>query len=1185
MSTITVLYGAAYDGKNREMFAKCLPKIQQHAGDTCLYLVRTEVRVRQLREQTLQQIPGWFQFPVRTFPDFVKALYQRSPSAKRLLSDLEQKILLEMLLVRLEKERGKEFYFKQFHEHPGIVGKLKDFLNGVRRDGTASPRELQVRMQQTSNQQRPFYPDLVQLFTLYCQELAQRDAIDESGIFLEIARRVNSHPIDVSFLISSPELLVLEGYYELTRLEQQIFSALCTQFAQTFVTLDLPENPYRLSDLRHLPRTFHIMQEFLEYLRQSGVSVREYAASFLGKTATSLSGEQTSKAAYFFSSGQEVPQIPGEHISIHAHQSRKQEVRDIAREIRRLRQTRQAAAFREIGVTFPIVETYQQLIREIFPLFDIPFTMFQGYALASSPIVVAIFNLLHIVLKDYSREATAHFFASPRISFKASGTISLARAELEPLPLDAETYPYLDSFAARLGIIRGKHQWIDTLSAYKSQLEEQVEEHPLPVVYSLIPAMLDFLEFLTQFETDEPAAPETWLTLLENSLTRLQILPNLIQEKERAVRDRDMIALQAVLRVLKTLRQQYASSLRQAQWANGEPVEPRWTFRKFVDILHIAVQGESYYLPDILEDSVFVMGRLDTRQVEFRYLFFGGLVEKDFPGQDAPNIFFSEQEAEALGLPTYKKTFEETAYLFYLNVMNPSEHLYLSYPLQEEEKDLLRSMYVERLEHALASQPQQIVSEDPTQPIQDLYTASDLTQWLGTRLFQEHTPLSPTAMTPMAIVREALRFLARQQGHEYAAHVISGLQAQAQRSSDRLSQFEGILASEWGRQRILSRYRRHAYSASEFDLYIRCPIRYFFLYLLRLEPLPVMAPDLQSPDIGMLLHRIVYRFYAAANGEASGTTDRSLLQAKTDTDQWMQDARQRIRAIAAEELAAYHFSGTFWETFTHSLLAGLSGDSQQQGLLAKFVDVEAQDTDKVVPWYLEAHFGMKSASKVSPDSDRIPEPCGYTLSESPYTLNVQDAEWRKRAIRLRGKIDRIDLEFPPSDHQAERPTRVVLYDYKTGRLPPMTKVKDGRFLQLPLYILAAQALLGEAYDVIAGGYYHLSSPQNIGKKQLLGCKKDAEQQYFKTTRTLFATAEEFRAWLTNCANLAFDIAHVIQQGCFHPTMLGETEAGCRYCEYQQICRVDHQRMKTFQASAPFFCQQSLDTMPANHNDR
>ena len=1175
MPTVTVLYGTAYDGKNRELFTRCLEKIRRHEGDACLYLVRTDVRVRQLRDLALKHLPGWFHFPVHTFPDFIKILYQRSPHSQRTLSELEQKILLERLLIHREEQFGAQFYFRRFHEHPGIVGKLQDFLNGIRRVGIARPQDLKRLLTRIATQERGFFTDLIDLLARYCEELAQNALIDESGIFLEMARRAGADQLDLHPLIRSPELLVLEGYYELTAPEQQILTALCAQFDQAFLTLDLPMNPYNMPEDSELPRAFHLMRKFASYLKQSGCSVREYAAP-LERSSQQVWIEISARFAHFFSLPPKKTPVPPQRISVQSYQTRKHEVFEIAREIRRLRQSGEACEFREVGVAFPLIETYAQLIREIFPLFGIPFTMFQGYSLASAPLVVTVFNLFNIVLEDYSRAAIARFFASSLAAVEPVHANPVCGADLPNLALHAGTYPQLDSLAVQLGILNGKEEWVQKLRAYQLTLEASGANRSVPPVAALLAATFDFLEFLTQFKENDPAAPERWFSLLEQSLHRFQILSAFLKEEQQAIRERDSAALRAFLKLLQTLRQQYASS------------SLRWTFRTFVETLRIAVQGESYYLPEILEDSVFVMGRLDTRQVEFRYLFFGGLVERDFPGQGELNIFLSDQEAEALGLATYKKAFEEAAYLFYLNVMNAGEHLYLSYPLQEDDKDLLRSMYVEQVEKTLAVQSQAMAEEDPIQQLQHLYTASEVLQWIGAQLFQQHRTLSegmPDLHFPLphgdssrlSSIAHALGFLRQRQGEEYAQRFLSGLHAQARRISEDLAEFDGMLRSEYMKQQLRFRGKRYVYTVSEFDLYFRCPMKYFFQRLLRLTPPPQMARELLASDVGELLHRIVARFYAGATGEPAGKADMAFLQRKADTTAWLQEAQARIAEVAKAELAAYQLSGTFWESFTHALLAGLSSDSKQQGILAKFVQLEAQDADKTVPWYLEAHFGMSSAAN-SPQ--RAAETCefgGYTLSDAPFSLQAQNRDGHKCTIRVRGKIDRIDVAFPASAGQAER-ANVVIYDYKTGKVPAGQKLKAGWFLQLPIYILAAQELLGEAYHVIAGGYYQLQSPQNIGKKHLLGGKEYADQQYFKAMSTVFPATEEYLTWLTLSARRAICIDQDLRQGYFHPTLFGETEAGCRYCDYQQICRVDHQRMSKFQASAPGIAHENLDTI-------
>ena len=1144
MPPVTVLYGPSYDGKNEEIFQRCFEKIRRHEGHTCAYFVRTEGRVRQLREQTMKELSGCFHFPVSTFPDFIKKLYQKKHQKKRLLGNLEQKLLLENILTLREKEAGEHFYLRRFHEHPGIIVKFQEFINNVREIGIASPQELETRLRRSPGYQRTLYHELIHVFAIYCQRLTAMNAIDDTGIFLEFAHQAASGQLNIRSFVPFPELLVLEGYHELAKPEQQIFTALCEQFEQTFITLDIPMNPYSLSATSELPKPFHIVQNFIRYIQQSGFSVREFSHS--GTTE----GEEHVE------------------VSIHPYRDRKEEVTEIARQIRILHRTGKIDRLAEIGVAFPVIEGYAHLIREIFPLFGIPFTMFQGYSLASSPVVVTIFRMLQIVVENYDRETIAHFFSSPLVHFDINKEQTQNDAGIEPLTLNSETFPYLDSLARQLGIIGGKDEWKQKLTEYQELITEKYPEENHSVTQSLLAPVFKFLEFLACFELEQPASPETLISALIQGIQRFHLPQNIFQTREQNIRENDVTALRTFLSILNTLQQEFSS----------QSSSYRLTLRNFVDMLRVAVQGEVYDPSKTLEDSVFVMRPLDARQVQFRYLFFGGLVEKDFPGQDEPNIFLSDLEAETIGLPTYQKKFQEIAYLFYLTQHNPTDRLSLSYPLQENDKDLLKSVYIDRIETSLTEKDQkQEPSSDNEQihPLRDIYTYTEFYQWLGQHISSEQNFENLSEFS-----KEMLQYIIHTKNSGIANNFLNGLRAQALRMQETLCPFDGILASHWAKELLDDRYRRHTYSVSEFNLYARCPIKFLFQRVLRLEPLPMLVPLLDTPDIGTLLHKIVYRFYTNAEPGQEGKIDAAFLRRKSESVQWMQEARDRITGIAREELSAYDFSGSFWESFTHSLLAGLPSkepsevsSSEHQGLLATFVESEASDTDTPLPAYLEARFGMPAPTEPSSNMER-PEGFGYTLSTHPYLLHGRDLEGRIQRIKLRGKIDRIDLEPQTAGGQTER-YKAVIYDYKTGFVPSVQRIKEGYSFQLPLYILAVQEFLGKTCEVIAGGYYQLKSAQDIGKKGHLGSKEHSEQKYFKgSSRSLFKTYEEFLTLLQDYTNYAIQVSVNIREGQFHPTTRGPQEAGCSYCEYRQICRVDHQRMSHLKSKLSYIPESS-----------
>ncbi len=1179
MPNVTVLYGPAYDGKNDETFEKCLQLIREHEAQSCVYLVRSDVRVRRLRDRILREFSGCFHFPVSTLPDFFKALYQRRPEHKALLGELEQKILIEDLLhAQLERRRGRSC-FRAYREHPGIVTKVRDFLDDLRRVGFASAEELATSLHACRGRQPRIYQEVLDIFRSYTEHLETSAKIDESGIFLELAHAAQTGSLDIGLWTDSPELLVLEGYYELTRPVQQIFSALCAQFEQTFITVDVAENPYEYAEAADIPKSSRVYRHILPYIRESGFSVRRYTPDAFGSLQPQRRTDRD-----------RIPARDARELFIHASADRREEVTRIAKTIRQLQQQGRIVHLHEIGVAFPQIEQYEHAIRDIFPRYGIPFSMFHGYSLASSPLVITIFRLFRVLLEDGRLDSVHALFSSPLVQWSPLPPHDSSREAHATLTLDAGSIHHLESLAQRLEIRQGRSVWIEKLlsaQAAPSSCEEKRDATPFSepafqnstpgqdiektIQRSIIPLLLDFFNFLGRFELTRAYDIQDFLDFIREAIRRLQLPARILQSKERSIREQESCALATLLDVLNVFEQElqkYAAP--QGRYSTCRPEE-------FSERLRTLLAEERYYVPQQLHDSVCILGRLDTRQLRFRHFFFGGLVERDFPGQEENHIFLSAQDVELLGLPTDHDRLEESAHLFHLNSLNPTEALYLSYPLQQDEKDLLRSSYIEQLIRQSDTTESVLLQHEcnSADSAQTLYSSAELYAWLG-RCWYDSQAQPGTAEDLKALIRELLPA-------ERAERFLQALQAQSRQSSLQFSAFDGILAAKWTKAQLRRRYdpHKHVYSATEFDLYARCPIKFFFQYLLGLTPLMVFPTEMDALEKGMLLHKILFRFYAADPSAARsgnptiGNVDRRFLHAQSDRARWQEEARIRMLHIAEEELEAYHFSGLFWEQFREDLLSGLSpksltGDSDnvgQQGLLAAFIDLESRNEDKVTPAYLEAHFGIRSLRS---GGDHSSDEFGYRLSADPCELHGHTDKGRPATIRFQGKIDRIDLEDVSTANS--RP-KAVLYDYKTGKLPANSAVMEGRSFQLPLYVLAAREYLGDSAELVAGGYYALQNRNALEKKVFLGGTEHGSQKYFNNSRhkpSMLGSYTDVLKLLRYYADLAVQSAEKIRKGRFHPTFLKENDAGCHYCDYRRICRLDPRRMKRLRAKAHQF---------------
>jgi ATP-dependent helicase/DNAse subunit B len=155
-----------------------------------------------------------------------------------------------------------------------------------------------------------------------------------------------------------------------------------------------------------------------------------------------------------------------------------------------------------------------------------------------------------------------------------------------------------------------------------------------------------------------------------------------------------------------------------------------------------------------------------------------------------------------------------------------------------------------------------------------------------------------------------------------------------------------------------------------------------------------------------------------------------------------------------------------------------------------------------------------------------PHSLEFIFGEDDATHPVLEIGEEERTIRLRGRIDRIDVAETPEG------SRFRIIDYKSGSAPSSTDVKQGQMLQLPLYAMAVERLLFQdgAASLFDLGYWSL--------------RKDG----FK--------AIAFPSWNQDQETL---VAHVralvdeLRRGVF---VVQSRTSNCEtFCDYRNVCRV------------------------------
>lgn len=290
-------------------------------------------------------------------------------------------------------------------------------------------------------------------------------------------------------------------------------------------------------------------------------------------------------------------------------------------------------------------------------------------------------------------------------------------------------------------------------------------------------------------------------------------------------------------------------------------------------------------------------------------------------------------------------------------------------------------------------------------------------------------------------------------GHESLARrseVSRGVELVVARRSSAYTRFDGNLAGDGDLRgvRLPSPADEGVLvSASRLETWASCPHEYFVRYVLGIDA--IEAPDEQyrisALDRGSLVHEVLDRWI----GES---IDADAVPAPGEA--WPMDARRRLIAIAVEESDRIEARGRagrrlHWERTRRSILRDVIA----------FVDHD--DALRTVlggsPVATELGFGLPGA-------------------EHPPLIYELDGG---RRLRVRGSIDRVDRRTGGG---------LAVIDYKTGsswryrNLSEADPVPAGRFLQLPLYALAATELLGSDAQPVDASYWFVSAKGGFARR-------------------------------------------------------------------------------------------------------
>lgn len=806
------------------------------------------------------------------------------------------------------------------------------------------------------------------------------------------------------------------------------------------------------------------------------------------------------------------------------------------------------------------IDHYADLTREIFAAHNIPVNVTDRYPLSKSPVTVAVFSVLDMILSGFRRQDVHRALQNPYLKFfRADSDDAIDGANL-----------YATAQRMRLfGGLRygGKKKWVSSLQREKersekrlARLQQEAFSDPLDIanagreLTAVTKAIIDFTHLTeTLPEPDSVALPSDFAALIKRSIIEKFRLRDTITDFYQQVRswnsNSDIERNQLLVEVEKDARA--LSVILDLLDEIAGIQEQRFGFRKislrdFVDKFKIAVTASKYQIREKNHFGVTLTTLEQTRGLPFRVLICCGMNDGEFPGVYIPDSFLGKElpDTEDRFIRTERMQFYQALISVLEQQDNSQNLLYLTYCTSKGEEQVVRSPFVDALlKISTLGDSAKVFS------LKELRNIYHIDESIKFKAQQKEVSWINACTSAMEILKAA------GQGFQLPS-IKSAL------ISDATSYIEQYRSVKFTTDKItdslpadytliINQFGVKPFSVSELEVYAECPYKYYALKILRLNERKDVDSTLSGIERGTVLHTIVYRFFRQiqtemlayhetkdyGNGDAMLPPLAPVLLQSEQSDYY----RKILHHIADEELANIMFEHPYFEMDK----AGLLGTTNRTGDLDRWLDGELDNTNAKAGFYptlFELGFGAKAVGGV-----------------------VSGAVEIDSGLLLQGKIDRIEIAFNDASAQ------LMIADYKSGKnVKTNSDITKGLSFQMPLYILAAQKVLADKYGLNAtpeaAVYYRFNPTFDLATKKantesFVLLPKDSAvtsvKSFGRSATQIVADSVSRTELIQHSVSLAIGIVRSVSEG-KHPVQPVDKNLTCKYCSYSAVCRIKEQ---------------------------
>ncbi|MFE5319940.1 helicase-exonuclease AddAB subunit AddB [Paenibacillus sp. NPDC056579] len=1144
--------GRAGSGKSEYCLSSIKEKLLEAPSGRPLILLVPEQATFQA-EYALASTPelgGTLRAQVLSFRRLAWRVMQEVGGTARLpIDDTGKKLLLHKLL---HKQRDRLKLFSASADQMGFIEKISDLFKEFKRYCITSEglesfyRSSPVHDQSSSIKDK--LHDLQLLYGEFEQELSRTYLDGEDFLTLLAAQ------LPKSDYVRGAECWI-DGFHGFTPQELAVVESMVASCREVTMTLNL-DREYRLGDMPHELDLFHptarTMLQLQERLDKLHIPVRETILLQCDPPVrfkdspmlTHLEKEMDQRLKKpYRSAGSASKERDG--VKLTAAVSRRAEVEGTAREVLRLVRENNLR-FRDITVTVRNAEAYGELLSATFTDFGIPHFFDQKRSVMHHPVVELIRSSLEVIERYWKYDAVfrcvkTEFFIP--LEQKADG-----------IRLDRHAMDQLENYVLAFGIQGSKwfdgKPWTYSLRSSLEQPDAAASETEAAFIHKMNVCRNSVAQPLFKLQESMRRAKSVMdkVKALYELLVELRVPDRLESWSQRAINEGKPEKAREHAQVWDRVIDMFDQLV---ELMGDEEV----TTEMFAGLLETGMESIKLGLVPPSLDQVLIGSMDRTRSGNVKHVFVLGVNEGVLPAKMKEDGVLSEPERETLtglGLSmaegSRRKLLDEQ-FLIYCAFCTPSECLWLSYPLADEEgKSLLPSDVIRHMKRMFPEIKERLMMAEPSADM-------SATEQLG-YIARPEKAMSYLVVqlkgwmkgeTISSVWWDVYNWFVRQPGW-----------------SERLKQMLQALTFTNEAMPLTPDTSRQLYgehvltSVSRMERFVACPFSQFASHGLRLQERRIFR--LQAPDIGQLFHAALSMF-------AERITEEGGDWANLTADDYLVKAGNVVDLLAPRLQSEILFSSQRYSYIARKLKQVIGRSAQMLGEHAKL--------GQFVPVGLEIGFG----------ADQPIPPLSYML-ENGIRMDV------------RGRIDRVDRA------DTEQGTLLRVIDYKSSPTAlQLSEVYYGLSLQMLTYLdvilTHANEWLGTEAKPAGVLYFHVHNPLLQTQNRISEQKAEEElRKRYKMRGLIRADAETARMMDTTLvkssghsqlipaalkndgsfyksSSVADDAQWDVLRSYVRRTIKGigtamtsgdvaikpyrmGTEAACTFCSFKPVCQFDTQ---------------------------